>query len=138
MRISITTDEGELIDVIEDVEQYDLRSPIASTALVEEIRAAVQRGLAKGEGFRVCKRCGSPLDKDGWCTDVTCPHADWAQCINVERDFDADGMLINPHLKVWTAAPLRAGAGRTPPCFSCAAAPATVAGCPFAPEPGCR
>jgi len=31
------------------------------------------------EGGRQCRKCGSPLDANGWCTDETCAYNSWSQ-----------------------------------------------------------
>lgn len=33
----------------------------------------------EGEEEAECKRCGTNLDKDGYCKDETCPHSDYLQ-----------------------------------------------------------
>ena len=32
-----------------------------------------------GLGYGRCKRCGTPLDEEGYCADETCPHSDYLQ-----------------------------------------------------------
>ncbi|KOE81075.1 hypothetical protein ACS91_21985 [Vibrio parahaemolyticus] len=32
-----------------------------------------------------CHRCGTELRSDGYCIDVTCPHSDWPQDVDISR-----------------------------------------------------
>jgi len=43
-----------------------------------------------------CKRCATPLDKNGLCEDETCPHSEWKQDIDMDTDFDDEGKLKDP------------------------------------------
>ena len=47
---------------------------------------------------KTCKRCASPIDAEGWCTDNACPHNDWPQSVDMENDFDANGSLVVPQM----------------------------------------
>lgn len=76
MKIHITTNDGVLIAVIEDAERFALDNPVAAGALLSEIKAAIERGAAQETPPHQCRRCGSPLDAESWCTDATCPHSD--------------------------------------------------------------
>lgn len=46
MRMVITTSQGVVVEVIEDVEEYELSNPIAQQALLIHIKDAVDRGKA--------------------------------------------------------------------------------------------
>ena len=44
MKIMIATDEGELIDTIENVEEYDLTNPASRTIFVLDVNEIIKRG----------------------------------------------------------------------------------------------
>lgn len=44
MKIQIITDEGILIETIEDAQEYDLSKPVAKAMLCEQIKDALERG----------------------------------------------------------------------------------------------
>ena len=41
MKLMITTDDGELIDIIEHVEDFDLDKSVARASLIEDIKEAI-------------------------------------------------------------------------------------------------
>ncbi len=43
MKIKLTTNDGVLIDTIEDVEKYDLDKKTGRTELIDEIKDAIER-----------------------------------------------------------------------------------------------
>ena len=44
MRLTITTDEGTVIEIIDDVQLYDLDKPLAAAHLIGEIASAITEG----------------------------------------------------------------------------------------------
>lgn len=70
MKLVISTDQGEVIEVIEGIDQYDLTSGLARAEILNTIERAVDRGR-----HLVCDGCGSGLNTvvefpSGWfCQD---------------------------------------------------------------------
>lgn len=50
MKIHVVTEEGELIDTIEKIEQYNLKHPSVRDDLVDEIDRLVKRGRLAEKG----------------------------------------------------------------------------------------
>jgi len=44
MKLHIVTDDGELIDSIEELEKIDFEKPLVKDFLIDEIREIVERG----------------------------------------------------------------------------------------------
>jgi hypothetical protein len=44
MQITITTDQGVVVDVIENVEEWNLDKPLARSALMDVIEEIIERG----------------------------------------------------------------------------------------------
>ena len=45
MKLHIVTDEGELIDSIEELEKIDFGKPVARSVILDELREIIERGL---------------------------------------------------------------------------------------------
>lgn len=54
MKITITTDDGTLIDRIDSLNEYDLTKPMGRASMVEDIKLAIQLG---------CKRADVPAEE---------------------------------------------------------------------------
>lgn len=59
MKINITTDEGEVIDII-DLEGWDWRKPVGGAVLVGRIKEALGRAEEAENG--ACDWCGSGIN----------------------------------------------------------------------------
>lgn len=46
MKLALITDDGEVIEVVDGIEEYNLDKTIARASVVNEIQAAVHRSVA--------------------------------------------------------------------------------------------
>ena len=42
MKLALITDDGEIIDVTEDVEEYDLEKPFARASVIDDVKREVE------------------------------------------------------------------------------------------------
>lgn len=57
MKILIVNDNGEVVEAIEDIEEYDLNKPLSRADLVNEIQQAIGR-----EYYRIAQPSNKPVD----------------------------------------------------------------------------
>jgi len=65
---------------------------VVSQDAVNDLKQYMKHYDLGGMGFMSgvrCKQCASPVDDNGFCTDITCPYSDWNQ--EIPRDLIESG-----------------------------------------------